>query len=228
MPTLGAGRDRADDLRGQLKERKDGRERIKRRENRQEDRTDRKRDARRDDRNERHSHYHRHKVGVHVNVLPPRHTTIVVGGSPFYYYGGVYYRPTSSGYVIVAAPINASIVVLPFGYVAFNIGPSRYYYANGTYYVYSTTHRHYVVVAEPQGGAKAVAQASSSTPQILVYPKNGQNQEQQDQDRYECHVWAMEQSNFDPTSFEPQAVEHKSTYRRALTVCLEGRSYEVG
>jgi hypothetical protein len=38
----------------------------------------------------------------------------------------------------------------------------------------------------------------------MVYPKQGQSAEQQSQDRYECHVWAVQQSGFDPSA-PPQA-----------------------
>ncbi|HEY2418984.1 MAG TPA: glycine zipper 2TM domain-containing protein [Steroidobacteraceae bacterium] len=33
----------------------------------------------------------------------------------------------------------------------------------------------------------------------MVYPANGQSPEQLERDRYECHVWAVQQSGFDPS-----------------------------
>jgi hypothetical protein len=33
---------------------------------------------------------------------------------------------------------------------------------------------------------------------IYVYPKRGQSDTQLDRDRYECHLWAVKQSGFDP------------------------------
>jgi hypothetical protein len=36
-------------------------------------------------------------------------------------------------------------------------------------------------------------------PRIIVYPANGQSPEQLDRDRYECHVWAVQQTGFDPS-----------------------------
>jgi hypothetical protein len=48
--------------------------------------------------------------------------------------------------------------------------------------------RHYVVPAQP------VAQT-----QIIVYPAQGQNPQQLDKDRYECHLWAVQQTGFDPS-----------------------------
>ena len=34
--------------------------------------------------------------------------------------------------------------------------------------------------------------------QIFIYPKEGQDEEQQKKDKYECHMWAVEQTGFDP------------------------------
>jgi OmpA family protein len=34
---------------------------------------------------------------------------------------------------------------------------------------------------------------------IYIYPAKGQNQAQQDRDRYECHAWAVNQTGFDPS-----------------------------
>jgi hypothetical protein len=36
--------------------------------------------------------------------------------------------------------------------------------------------------------------------QQYVFPKNGQTPEQQKKDEYNCHLWAVQQTNFDPTS----------------------------
>lgn len=50
--------------------------------------------------------------------------------------------------------------------------------------------------------AAAVAQATNgATPgRLFVYPANGQTQAQLDQDRYECHAWARQQSGIDPSA----------------------------
>lgn len=40
-----------------------------------------------------------------------------------------------------------------------------------------------------------------ASPDIFIYPNKGQSVEQQSQDRYECHVWAANQSGFDPTAY---------------------------
>jgi len=35
--------------------------------------------------------------------------------------------------------------------------------------------------------------------QLMIYPAKGQSNEQLSKDRYECHLWAVQQSGFDPT-----------------------------
>lgn len=42
------------------------------------------------------------------------------------------------------------------------------------------------------------------SPQVYFYPAAGQNNAQQERDRYECHVWAVEQTGFDPGSMRSQ------------------------
>jgi hypothetical protein len=34
---------------------------------------------------------------------------------------------------------------------------------------------------------------------VIAYPAKGQSADQQSRDRYDCHVWAVQQSGFDPT-----------------------------
>ena len=41
---------------------------------------------------------------------------------------------------------------------------------------------------------------------IFVYPNNGQTPEQTDRDRYECHVWAVQQTGVDPSRSEWQSL----------------------
>jgi hypothetical protein len=38
---------------------------------------------------------------------------------------------------------------------------------------------------------------------VIAYPAKGQNQPQQERDRYECHSWAVQQTGFDPTRAPP-------------------------
>lgn len=41
--------------------------------------------------------------------------------------------------------------------------------------------------------------------QLMIYPMKGQSNEQLAKDRYECHLWAVQQSGFDPST--AQAVQ---------------------
>jgi hypothetical protein len=45
----------------------------------------------------------------------------------------------------------------------------------------------------------AVAPAPPPPQKIFVYPSNGQSPEQTDRDRYECHLWAVQQTGVDPS-----------------------------
>jgi hypothetical protein len=73
----------------------------------------------------------------------------------------------------------------------------------------------------------------SSTEKIFVYPRQGQSEELQAKDRYECHSWAVSQTNFDPTQSSagdiPEALRNqmRADYQRAQGACLDGRGYTV-
>lgn len=45
------------------------------------------------------------------------------------------------------------------------------------------------------------------TTQVFVYPTSGQTAAQLDRDRYECHIWAVNSSGFDPS--ERQVAPHQ-------------------
>ena len=47
---------------------------------------------------------------------------------------------------------------------------------------------------------------------VFIYPAKGQNQAQQDKDRYECHSWAVQQTGFDPS--KPQSANSQSASQR--------------
>ena len=66
--------------------------------------------------------------------------------------------------------------------------------------------------------------------QLFIYPRQGQNEKKQADDRYECHRWAVNQTNFDPTKPpesmpESQKLQKHADYKRAMGACLEGRGY---
>lgn len=168
-----------------------------------------------------------HRPGEHVRNLPTGHVTVRVGRDSYRYNRGVFYRPDRRGYVVVRAPIGARIRTLPPGFISFTIGLNRYFYINSAYYLWEPVAREYVVVNQPAGAEAAVAQeGAGAVEELFVYPAHGQSAEQTKQDRYECYVWASEQSGFDP-SVVNQNPDGRSDYNRAFTACLEGRGYTV-
>ncbi len=44
------------------------------------------------------------------------------------------------------------------------------------------------------------ARSADAQENLFVYPKKGQSDAQQKKDRYECHMWAVQQTGFDPTA----------------------------
>jgi len=73
----------------------------------------------------------------------------------------------------------------------------------------------------------------SSTERIFVYPRQGQSEELQAKDRYECHSWAVSQTHYDPTQPsagdmpEAQRNQMRADYQRAQGACLDGRGYTM-
>lgn len=46
------------------------------------------------------------------------------------------------------------------------------------------------------------------SPQVYFYPTQGQSADRQSQDKYECHLWAVKQSQFDPSRTPVNARNH--------------------
>jgi hypothetical protein len=72
----------------------------------------------------------------------------------------------------------------------------------------------------------------SSAGRIFVYPRQGQSEELQAKDRYECHSWAVSQTNYDPTQppsgmLQAQLNQLRADYLRAMDACLDGRGYTM-
>ncbi len=51
----------------------------------------------------------------------------------------------------------------------------------------------------------ALLVSSSGAQGPVIYPAKGQSSEQQLKDKGECHVWAVQQSGFDPAKTQPAA-----------------------
>ena len=67
---------------------------------------------------------------------------------------------------------------------------------------------------------------------VFVYPRKGQSEELLAKDRYECHLWAVNQTGYDPTQpsggwSEAQLLQKRSDYQRAQGACLDAREYTV-
>ena len=129
--------------------------------------------------------------------------------------------------------------ILPALYATYWWGGIPYYYADDIYYTWNSGYNGYVVTDPPPAAGDADssddgdsgAPSDYSTPSnsgndVYVYPKNGQSEEQQATDKYECHKWAVGQSGFDPTRGS-QASGDSGDYRRAMSACLDGRGYSA-
>jgi hypothetical protein len=54
---------------------------------------------------------------------------------------------------------------------------------------------------------RVVSVPTPAPQRVFVYPSNGQSPEQTDRDRYECHVWAVQQTGVDPSRADASAYE---------------------
>jgi hypothetical protein len=177
-----------------------------------------------------HNHYYPPR-GYYVGALPHGYVTVNYRGGPYYYHGGVWYRPYGPRFVVVRPVVGLYVPFLPSFYTTVWFGGVPYYYADDVYYVYRGG-RGYEVV-EPPGNVQASTSAPGKTSSdLFIYPKNGQSEEQQSKDKYECHSWASSQSGFDPTQplggvAEDQAAAKRADYQRAQQACLEARGYSV-
>ena len=179
-------------------------------------------------RDSRFHHDHVYPVRGHfVNVLPGGHHVVVYGHSRYYFYGGVWYRPYGPRFVVVAPPFGLVVPFLPLYYTTIWVGGVPYYYANEVYYAQAPGG--YMVVEPPKG---EVVEAPVSEERLFIYPRKGQTEKQQSNDRYECHRWAVNQTHYDPTQPpgsvpEAQPGQKRAEYNRAMGACLDARGYTV-
>jgi hypothetical protein len=123
--------------------------------------------------------------------------------------------------------------VLPYGYATFWWGGNPYYYWNNLYYTWSPADYGYVVTDPPPVAGSNASDSSSgygdggSGADVYLYPRNGQSDAQTQQDRYECHSWAVSQTGFDPTRSSQQSSGSAADYRRAMIACLDARGYSA-
>ncbi|MBS0374350.1 MAG: hypothetical protein JSR73_07190 [Proteobacteria bacterium] len=167
--------------------------------------------------------------------MPREARPIAWHGERYWFHEGVWYRPVGPRFVVVAPPFGVFVPVLPAFATLVVIGGAQFYYANDAYYRYDAARSGYEVVAPPEGAPVAAAAVPSAPPaggDLFIYPRDGQNPDQQARDRYECHRWAADQTGFDPTrpagGVDPAVSGAKRTdYGRAQQACLEARGYTV-
>ena len=162
------------------------------------------------------------------------------------YWGGGYWGGGYWPHVYLGWDFPWFMAALPFGSVPYWWGGVPYYYWQGVYYVWSPDYGQYVVTDPPpiSGGVAAgvapppaAAQpgqagdaAGRGAMSLFVYPKKGQSEQQTQNDRYQCHEWAVGQTGFDPTNSANDTQTSTATpesYKRAVTACLEARGYSV-
>lgn len=167
---------------------------------------------------------HYHNLGHEIRRLPTGIRRLYYRPFPLYYFGGTYYRPHSGGFVVVRAPIGVRVRSLPIGFATLTFGTSVYYHVNDVYYRRSGTE--YIVVDAPSDTYTVPVASTYSSGDWAIYPRYGQTDEQLQQDRYECHLWAFDRTGYDP-SMPYQDNSLRSDYYRAQAACLEGRGYTV-
>ena len=165
--------------------------------------------------------------GQIIGALPRDYRVVVHGGSRYYFSGGVWYRPQGLRFAVIMPPIGLFVPFLPPYYATIWLSGVPYYYANEVYYAHRGNG--YVIVEPPK---EEVSQVPPPADQMFIYPRMGQSEKQQADDRYACHQWAVSQTGFDPTqppggSPEPQKIEKRPDYQRAMSACLDGRGYTV-
>jgi hypothetical protein len=130
-----------------------------------------------------------------------------------WYYGGWWY------------PWAVIFPFLPFYYETIWIGGYPYYYADGIYY--APAPGGYMVVNPPQGAVNQIQPSAPSVEQLFIYPRKGQSEKQQAEDRYQCHRWAVDQTGYDPTrpAGGVPSVQKHADYQRAMAACLDARGY---
>jgi hypothetical protein len=78
----------------------------------------------------------------------------------------------------------------------------------------------------PRRAARVTQPQQQRALKLYVYPAAGQSEAQTADDRYQCHLWAADQSGHDPT-LGAGSRDDAENYTRAFTACMEGRNYVV-
>jgi len=177
----------------------------------------------------RHDRYYP-SSGFRFNNLPHRHFEIRYHNRPYFYSRGIWYLRTGTQFIVTVPPIGIVVPFLPPFYTTLWVSGIPYYYANDVYYIWQPDRNGYVVTEPPQDINEQETQTLPE--QLFVYPKQGQSEKKQSDDRYQCHRWAVEQTAYDPSqppeNLSLQALNRKrENYQKAIKTCLEGRGYSV-
>ncbi|WP_449431022.1 DUF6515 family protein [Pseudomonas putida] len=166
-----------------------------------------------------------YRPGHTVEHFADRSWKVPYHGQDYFYSGGYWYRPHGGSYIVVTPPYGVRVDYLPSYAREVWLGGALFFLVADTYYQYLADSREYVVVQPPVAAPMAPA---ANGYDVVAYPMYGQGQEQQEQDRYQCHRWAVSQSGFDPATaaYAPPG-NVADTYRRALGACFSGRGYSV-
>ncbi|WP_455211119.1 DUF6515 family protein [Kaarinaea lacus] len=165
-----------------------------------------------------------------VKVLPDRRHIIHYHNRDYFYISGVWYLSSGPGFVVVRPPLGVIVPILPPFYTTIWIGSIPYYYANDIYYVWRADLNGYEVTSPP------VKEDEPPPPyvadELYAYPKKGQSEQQQSDDRYACHRWGVDQTGYDPTQpptnlSVSELNKKRADYNRAMKACLEGKGYSV-
>ena len=183
-----------------------------------------------------HGHYYP-AFGTVSASLPVDYHPYYHAGGRYYFSGGIWYAPRGPGFVVVRPPAGLVITVLPPYYSTVWFGGIPYYYADDVYYTWQPAQNGYAVVDPPDNADQPSAAPQDSGPgggaqdDLIIYPKNGQSNDQQAADRYECHNWARGQTGFDPTQagggVSGDVDRARNNYERAMSACLQARGYQV-
>ena len=118
-----------------------------------------------------------------------------------------------------------------FGYPGFGYPYYPHPYWGPYGYPYGPTFGFGVTVAPQPHSHEHEQQSQQNSGQqqgikMYVYPAGGQSEAQTSEDRYQCHVWATNQSGYDPTMGAGKH-EDADNYSRAFSACMAGRNYVV-
>lgn len=181
------------------------------------------------DRRHQHNRYYPPRGHV-VPRLPSRHYTVPHRDTRFYFSSGIWYRSYRDRFSVILPPVGVIVPILPPFYTRVWVGGSPYYYAGGVYYSWHPNKRAYIV-SNPSPQSEISTKAATAQP-LFVYPKTGQTEQQQAEDRYHCYRWSVDQTGFDPTQpggnvASSQHADKHDSYQRAMQACLEARGYSV-